>query len=176
MSDDDYRALADPQQEQYFLVAPDKLAIISEAAAIRSTDRVIELGAGVGTVARSLPPCGSLTVVELDSRLIEELRRNVPHATVINGDGVRLLREGSLAVDVVIANLPTAVTQSLIRILPKVSFRAAVLAVGSIDAFESVADKLEHSYLATISGSDFIPPQPMKSFLMRTEPRNQGTS
>src|SRR5262245_58753091 len=100
-------AIADPSEEQYFLTATDKLQILIDAAAIRPTDAVVELGAGVGTVARVLPQATRLTVIELDERLIPWLRRNVPHATVLNTDGVELLRADALPVDVLLSNLPT---------------------------------------------------------------------
>jgi hypothetical protein len=69
---------ADPEFDQHFLVDSDKLNRIVAAAEITPTDRVLEIGAGLGTVARELPPCARLTLIELDSRLIEPLRAAVP--------------------------------------------------------------------------------------------------
>lgn len=40
---------------QYFLVSPEKLDTLFGAAKIRATDRVVELGAGAGTIARCVP-------------------------------------------------------------------------------------------------------------------------
>ena len=90
MDDRELSTLADPAFHQYFLVSPEKLALIFGAADIRPDDRVLEVGAGVGTVARHMPLCKSLTVVELDQRLIERLRSNVPHANVLQGDALTL--------------------------------------------------------------------------------------
>lgn len=171
-ADDAYAALADAEMDQYFLVVPEKLAIIIEAAGILPTDRVVEVGAGVGTVARSLPPCASLTVVELDSRLIDELRKNVPGATVINGDGVALLREGEITGDVILGNLPWSVTQSLVELLPQLDFRTAVFATGSPDALDGVSRDISSRMLTTIEGDDdFTPSQPARSYLLRAERR-----
>jgi 16S rRNA A1518/A1519 N6-dimethyltransferase RsmA/KsgA/DIM1 with predicted DNA glycosylase/AP lyase activity len=61
-SDREIAALADPKLGQHFLVSPEKLAKLVAAAGIRPTDDVLEVGAGIGTVARALPESRSLTV------------------------------------------------------------------------------------------------------------------
>jgi 16S rRNA A1518/A1519 N6-dimethyltransferase RsmA/KsgA/DIM1 with predicted DNA glycosylase/AP lyase activity len=68
-SDHEIAAHADPQLAQHFLVSAEKLSKLVAAAGIRPADDVLEVGAGIGTVARVLPESGSLTVVELDERL-----------------------------------------------------------------------------------------------------------
>ena len=69
-SDREMAAHADPKFGQHFLVSADKLSMLVAAAGIRPTDEVLEVGAGIGTVARELPQSRSLTVAELDERLI----------------------------------------------------------------------------------------------------------
>ena len=54
--DDDGVALADPERDQYFLSAPDKLALLVAAAGILPTDHVVEVGAGIGSVAGGFSP------------------------------------------------------------------------------------------------------------------------
>ncbi|WP_431910611.1 rRNA adenine N-6-methyltransferase family protein [Amycolatopsis thermoflava] len=165
MNDEKLRSLADPEFEQYFLVSPEKLSLLLSAADIQPDDRVLEVGAGAGTVARTLPSCKSLTLVELDDRLIEILREAVPHAQVIQGDALRLVHE--LPFDVLIGNLPNIVTESLIDTLPSLSFRTAVLAVGQ----SANLDRLRGSYtvteVTTISGDDFRPSQPSVSRIVK---------
>jgi 16S rRNA A1518/A1519 N6-dimethyltransferase RsmA/KsgA/DIM1 with predicted DNA glycosylase/AP lyase activity len=161
--------LADPSQEQYFLTSPDKLQILVEAAGITPEDRVVELGAGVGTVARRTPPSAQLTVVELDERLIPWLRRNVPHADVLNSDGVDLVRTKALTFDVLLCNLPTHVTESVIAVLPDLTFRTAVLSVGTFDGLNRLSGQLRYEILAHIEGDDFTPPQPGRSTLVRVQ-------
>ena len=63
-----------------------------------------------------LPQCRNLTVVELDARLIGFLRQNVPHANVLQGDALEIIQNASF--DVLIGNLPHAVTDSLLKFLP----------------------------------------------------------
>src|ERR1700730_16075969 len=109
-TDREIAANADPEFQQHFLVSADKLAKLIAAADIRPTDDVLEVGAGIGTVARELPKSRSLTVMELDERLIEFLRKNVPHANVMQGDALEMIQRVSF--DVLIGNLPNTVTES----------------------------------------------------------------
>src|SRR5689334_7516565 len=113
-NDDEIAALADPQLYQHFLVSTEKLSKLVAAAGIRPADDVLEVGAGIGTVARALPRSSSLTLVEFDERLIGLLRQNVPHATVMQGDALEIIR--TVPFDVLIGNLPNWVTESLIRL------------------------------------------------------------
>jgi 16S rRNA A1518/A1519 N6-dimethyltransferase RsmA/KsgA/DIM1 with predicted DNA glycosylase/AP lyase activity len=112
-------------------------------------------------------------VVELDTRLIETLRREVPKATVVQGDALRLVRQ--LPHDVLIGNLPNAVTESLIDVLPELSFRTAVLATGQHADFSRVRSTLDVSEVTTITGGDFSPPQPSVSRIVRVARRGNPT-
>jgi 16S rRNA A1518/A1519 N6-dimethyltransferase RsmA/KsgA/DIM1 with predicted DNA glycosylase/AP lyase activity len=167
--DDALAIVADPAFEQHFLVSPEKLALLIEAAGITLTDRVVEVGAGAGTVARALPHCGSLTVVELDGRLIGRLRENVPDARIIHGDALAVIRE--VTCDVLISNLPNKITESLLDVLPEIPFRTAVLTVGKSADLAGMGQTFECAEVTTISGSDFVPPQPGASRIVRVTRR-----
>ncbi|GAA1208930.1 rRNA adenine N-6-methyltransferase family protein [Prauserella alba] len=169
MNRDELHALADPAFEQYFLVSTSKLNLLFAAADIRPSDAVLEVGAGAGTVARNMPPCASLTVVELDTRLIDALRREVPHADVLQGDALQIAQE--LHYDVLIGNLPNVVTESLIDLLPQLSFRTAVLATGQHSDFSRLPPEFTVSEVTTITGDDFSPPQPSVSRIVRVARR-----
>ncbi|PXY17879.1 hypothetical protein BAY59_35415 [Prauserella coralliicola] len=112
-----------------------------------------------------MPPCKSLTVVELDKRLIETLRQEVPRATVVQGDALQLVRE--LPHDVLIGNLPNVVTESLMDVLPELSFRTAVLAVGLCANLDRLHETFDVTEVTAISGSDFAPPQPSVSRIVK---------
>jgi protein-L-isoaspartate O-methyltransferase len=165
MDDQELSLLADPDFQQYFLVSPRKIAKIFDAAGIEPNDRVLELGAGVGTVARHAPRCRSLTVVEYDPRLIGHLRANVPGATVIQGDALEVIRE--IPFDVLVGNLPNYVTESLIDILDSLSFRTAVLAVGESTDLERLRPRFALTEVTRISGDDFLPSQPSVSRIVK---------
>ncbi|MDQ1289913.1 MAG: rRNA (adenine1518-N6/adenine1519-N6)-dimethyltransferase, partial [Actinomycetota bacterium] len=149
-NDDTLDGLSDPVLEQYFLVSDEKIRLIMDAAGVRQDDRVVELGAGAGTVARRIPRCGSLTVIELDARLTGFLQENAPGANVIQGDA--LVEVQRIPCDVLISNLPDLVTESLINILPRLSFRTAVLAVGEESGVARLLPEFDVSEVTTIYG------------------------
>ena len=164
-SDHEAASQADPEFEQHFLVSNDKLSRLIAAAEIRPNDQVVEVGAGIGTVARAIPEFASLTVIELDDRLIGFLRQNVPRARVIQGDALSLLEE--MPCDVLIGNLPNLVTENLLRLLPRLSFRTAVLAVGESSELAQLSPEFAWSEVTRIAGDDFLPPQPTVSRIVR---------
>lgn len=168
LSDREIAALADPQFEQHFLVSPEKLAKLVSAAGIRPADDVLEVGAGIGTVARELPRSRSLTLVELDDRLFVHLRQNVPHANVVQGEALEIIR--TLPFDVLIGNLPHRVTESLLKIIPGLSFRTAILAVGEATDFDQLGGAFAWSEVTRITGDDFLPPQSGVSRVVRIAP------
>ena len=167
-SDREIAARADPKLQQHFLVSAEKLSKLIAAADIRPTDDVLEVGAGIGTVARALPRSRSLTLVEFDRRLIESIRQNVPHATVVQGDALDII--SGLSFDVLIGNLPNTVTESLLKILRSLSFRTAVLAVGESTDLDRLGGEFSWSEVTRITGDDFIPPQPSISRIVRVVP------
>ena len=167
-SDREIAARADPRLAQHFLVSAEKLSKLIAAAGIRPTDDVLEVGAGIGTVARELPKSRSLTVTELDKRLIGYLRQNVPHAKVLQGDALEIIQRVSF--DVLIGNLPNTVTESLLKLMPRLSFRTAILAVGESTDLDQLGSAFSWSEVTRISGDDFLPPQPSVSRIVRVVP------
>jgi 16S rRNA A1518/A1519 N6-dimethyltransferase RsmA/KsgA/DIM1 with predicted DNA glycosylase/AP lyase activity len=168
LSDREIAALADPEFGQHFLVSAEKLAQLVAAAGIRPADDVLEVGAGIGTVARMLPRCRSLTVVELDARLIGFLHENVPHATVLQGDALEIIRSATF--DVLIGNLPHAVTESLLKLLPGLSFRVAVMAMSESGDLGQLGSSFSWSEVTRVTGHDFVPPQAGVSRVVRVVP------
>ncbi|MFI5607254.1 rRNA adenine N-6-methyltransferase family protein [Amycolatopsis sp. NPDC051903] len=170
MSREELHSIADAAMDQYFLVSPEKLSKIYDAAAITAEDRVVEVGAGAGTVSHEMPPTKSLTVVELDDRLLDLLRRHAPaNAKLIHGDALHVIRD--LQFDVLIANLPNTITEELLPILPDLDFRTAVLAVGEHTDVSKLGRQFDVSEVTTISGDDFAPPQPSVSRIVKVASR-----
>lgn len=122
----------------------------------------------IDTVARVLPASRSLTVIELDARFFKFLRENVPHATVIQADAMEMIPAASS--DVLIANLPHAVTESLIRLLPRLPFRTAVMAMSEATDLDQLGPAFAWSEVTLITGDDFAPPQPSVSRVVRVVP------
>jgi hypothetical protein len=118
-------------------------------------------------VARCLPPCASLTLVELDPRFAARLRREFPAARVIEGDALSSIRE--LGFDVLIGNLPHAVTGQLLALLSSLSFRTAVLSASPAARLDGLGPGLTWSEVTTTGGDDFVPSQPVRSRIVRIE-------
>jgi hypothetical protein len=115
---------------------------------------------------RAKPPeIQNLTLVELDSRLLGYLRQNVPNANVVQGDALEIVR--AITFDVLIGNLPNRITESLLKLIPSLSFRTAVLAVGESTDLDQLGAGFSWSEVARISGDDFLPPQRSVSRLGR---------
>jgi hypothetical protein len=71
---------------------------------------------------------------------------------------------------VLIGNLPHAVTESLLKLMPSLSFRAAVLAVGESTHLEVLASSFNWSEVTRVTGGDFLPSQPSVSRIVRVAP------
>jgi Ribosomal RNA adenine dimethylase len=168
LRDDDFESYADLGLEQHFLVDPAKLSALVAAAGVIPTDRVVEVGAGVGTVATKIRECASLTLVELDARLTARLRRNMPNADIVQADALELLPK--IPFDVLISNLPNSATESLLEILPRLTFRTAVIAVGEASDLDRLGPRFEWSEVTRTWGDDFRPPQPSVSRVVRVVP------
>ena len=127
-SDREIAAHADPKLGQYFLVSAEKLSKLIAAADIRPQMTFWKSGQGSALSRGNFRNRRSLTVIEFDERLIGFLRQNVPHANVMQGNALEIIQR--ISFDVLIGNLPHAVTESLLKLMPGLSFRTAILAVG----------------------------------------------
>lgn len=106
---------------QHFLVDEAALARIVEAAELGPDERVLEIGAGLGTLTRVLAAkAGWVVAVELDQRLIPVLEKELtdcPNVHLIQGDimgldPARLMDDRPYKV---VANLPYAITSAVLR-------------------------------------------------------------
>jgi 16S rRNA A1518/A1519 N6-dimethyltransferase RsmA/KsgA/DIM1 with predicted DNA glycosylase/AP lyase activity len=150
--------------EQHFLRSPEKIRAVVAAAGVRPQDRVVELGAGIGSIARRLPRCRALTLVDLDSALARDLAVAFPRARVIRADAVTTLP--TLQFDVVLTNLPHSLTAPIINVIAGLPFRVAVLAVRAGEPL-AIPPALRATEVAVLEESDFEPPQPFASQAIR---------
>jgi len=104
---------------QHFLISQRALDRILEAADLSPGDRVLEIGAGLGTLTTSLAErAGSVIAVEVDEDLIPALRMAVshyPNVQIVHADIIDLMEEGRpSSFTKVVANLPYNVASLLI--------------------------------------------------------------
>jgi len=105
---------------QNFVADPNLVRRIARLAEISPGDRVVEIGAGLGSLTLALVEAGAfVTAIEIDSRLAEKLRANVDHerVNVIEADAMRVDWSTVLEADehvVVVANLPYNIATPLI--------------------------------------------------------------
>lgn len=165
----EYNFSAQAAMDQYFLRNIEKIRTVMSAAAITPADRVIEVGAGIGSIARHLPPALSVTLVDLDPDLTKILRFQFPGYEVMEGDALQVL--AARPFDVLLSNLPFFLTQGILEILTAKQFKRAIMSVRAEDTFEEFQEKLQIRQLTILDEDDFFPRQPFKSKLILIEPR-----
>lgn len=114
---------------QNFVVDPNTVRRIARLAGVGAGDRVVEIGAGLGSLTLALAETGAaVTAIEVDSGLVPALRRVVEAAgvTVVEADALRLdwsallgegpsgPRSGMDGPWVLVANLPYNVATPLV--------------------------------------------------------------
>ncbi len=116
-----YGLRAEKRLGQNFLQDPLALAKIAAISEIESTDSVLEIGAGLGSLTRYLSVLArEVVAVELDDKLVPVLRGVIkPYANVrlIHGDILKLQpKELGLSPNyIVAANIPYHITSAIIR-------------------------------------------------------------
>jgi 16S rRNA (adenine1518-N6/adenine1519-N6)-dimethyltransferase len=104
---------------QNFVVDPNTVRRVARLAGVGSGDRVVEIGAGVGSLTLALAETGAaVTAIEVDPRLLPALREVAEPAgvTVVEGDALRLEWSDLLGDEewVLVANLPYNIATPLI--------------------------------------------------------------
>jgi 16S rRNA (adenine1518-N6/adenine1519-N6)-dimethyltransferase len=115
---------------QNFLIQPDALRKVVEAASLGEHEQILEIGAGLGVLTIALAELGHTVVaVEYDRDLIPILRDILAgheRVSLIHGDILALEMQQLMNVDdyLVVANIPYQITSALIRRLMESSKRA----------------------------------------------------
>ena len=106
---------------QNFVVDPNTVRRIAHLARVGPGDRVVEIGAGLGSLTLALAETGAaVTAVEIDSGLVPLLRINVgglPGVDVVHGDATEMDWTALLGTEpgwVLVANLPYNVATPLV--------------------------------------------------------------
>ncbi len=185
-----FRIRPDHGLGQNFLVSRQSLGAIVSAAGISKSDRVLEIGAGVGTLTRELAETGAaVTAVEFDRRLLSALRNTLEifsNVRIVNEDFRRMdmstLAERGEGNFKVVANIPYSLTGMVFRRLLELRQRPEmiVLLVQKEVAQRVCAVPGEMSLLALsvqlagdpaimriVPRGDFFPPPEVDSAVLR---------
>jgi len=102
---------------QNFVVDPNTIRKVVAVADIASTDHVLEVGPGAGSLTMALAAAAArVTAVEVDPQLVRVLREvteNVANLDIIEADALRYPLK-SVGADVVVANLPYNIAATLV--------------------------------------------------------------
>jgi len=179
---------------QNFVADPNTVRRIARLAGVGSGDRVIEIGAGLGSLTLALAETGAtVTAVEVDRGLVPVLRSLVEPAgvTVVEADALRLDWDALLGDGpwVLVANLPynvatplvadlldrvPAIRRMLVMVQREVAERLA--AAPGDEAYGAVSVKVAYWATASVAGlvpaSVFVPVPNVESALVRIERRD----
>ena len=190
---DEYGLAPSRARGQNFVVDPNTVRRIARLAGVGPGDRVVEIGAGLGSLTLALAETGaSVTAVEVDSGLVPALRSVVEPegVTVVEGDALRLDWSPLLGAGpwVLVANLPynvatpliadlldgvPAIARMLVMVQREVGERLAASA--GDDAYGAVSVKVAYWATAKVVGrvpaTVFHPVPNVESALVRIDRR-----
>jgi 16S rRNA (adenine1518-N6/adenine1519-N6)-dimethyltransferase len=101
---------------QNFVVDPNTIRKVVAAAKLQETDRVLEIGAGAGSLTVALASCAHVIALERDPRLIpvlEELFAGAPNVDVVEADALHV-DLGTFGANRMVANLPYNIAATLV--------------------------------------------------------------
>ena len=169
---------------QHFLVDENIADRIVAAAEITSGERILEVGPGRGVLTERLMPLGKLVAVEKDRWLAAVLRQRFDgELQLIEGDALEVELP---AADVIVANLPYAISSPLLFRLFDVEWGRAVLMFQEEFARRLVASPGSKAYgrlsvmaqhhvacrkLFRVSRTSFLPQPRVHSLVVRLERR-----
>ncbi len=181
---------------QNFVVDPNTVRRIARLADITESNKVVEIGAGLGSLTRAIAELGaSVVAVEIDKYLIDELRINTAEhdrVTIVHADAMTLDWHALLPANegpyVLIANLPynvaTPLVADLLDFVPQID-RMLVMVQKEVgdrlaapvgaEAYGAVSVKVAYHAIAKVVGlvppTVFIPQPKVDSGLVRIDRR-----
>lgn len=143
-----YKLLANKSLGQNFLVNSDTAKSIVDLLDVDDSDKVLEIGAGLGSLSYFLVEKGNVDLIDIDERMLNFLNENFA-----NRDNVKIRRQNILKEDLssyskIIGNLPYYITSGIIEhiLLSAVNAKKIVLMTQ-----KEVYPKLLSSFASPIS-------------------------
>jgi len=115
--------------DQFFLIDEAVIKELVTTASISGKDRVLEIGAGSGTVTKEIAKkAGKVLAIEIDERFKDELKKLPKNVEVIFGDALKILEEKP-KFKKIIGSLPSSLVEPLMRRLVHFNFKTLVFLV-----------------------------------------------
>lgn len=164
----EYNFQSKANMDQYFLKNSEKIAKIINCISPKSSDDIVEVGAGIGTVSLSLPTYKSLTLVDLDEGLCKILRynfRNHKNVSILEKNAIDVLKEGKY--NKVISNLPYFLTDEVLSVLEEKQVDCIVMSIKQDADISFFSRTFLITEVDTLYENDFFPRQPFKSRVVK---------
>jgi len=169
-----YGITPDPMQGQNFMASQKAISKVVSLARLRRNETVLEIGAGLGFLTEELAKKAKKVIaVEMDRKLASVLKKELAEYNNIQPIRGNILKTISgIRCDVIVSNLPYAISEALLRKLTTYDFKRAVLVVPKGFAYRLVANENEANYsrlsvfaqsffnvsiITELSKSDFYP-------------------
>jgi len=139
-----------PGLDQVFMTDQKLLEKIVSIAAVKKSERVLEIGAGTGNLTRLLAKkAKKVLAIEIDRSLEQILDKEFSKSKkveIVFGNALDILNDKKIDFDVVVSNPPYSISEPLIRMLPGKSFSRAVLTLPWKFVETLTANPEEHRY------------------------------
>lgn len=122
---------------QHFMIDAKFLKRVVEAAGLRKSDEVLEVGAGEGALTRLLAERCSVISIERDKKLVARFKELHPDLPIIEGDALKVEWP---EFDKCVSNLPYSISKRFLLKLLQQDFQLAVLVLQEEFAQKLVAE------------------------------------
>jgi 16S rRNA (adenine1518-N6/adenine1519-N6)-dimethyltransferase len=138
----------DPEMGQNFMTRSETIRKIVSLARFKRTETVLEIGAGLGFLTQEIAgKAKKVIAVEMDRKLASILEKEFAgckNLEIIRGNILKVIRR--IRCDVIVSNLPYAISEALLRKLTVYDFRRAVFVVPKGFAYKLIAKESEDNY------------------------------
>lgn len=143
-------ARPDLRKDQAFMVKHQAIKWIISQSNLKTTDTILEIGAGTGNLTRELAKSKArVIVIEKDITLERELSKNLrgfPNVEIVIGNALKLLDSRGFRFNKIVSNIPYAISEPLIQRLIFHDFDLAVLTFPKSFARRLIAAPWEKEY------------------------------
>ena len=160
--------------DQFFLHNDSVIEKEISLADLKSSDVVLEVGAGFGNLTERLAEKASVIAIEKDRKFIPYLR-NIKNVRAVYGNAVRVLEDRSLKFNKIVSNIPYSFSKKIILGVLKHRWETAVLIVQKEFAEKLLGgsklglltqDCCDLKIVQDTPGADFYPPALQSSMIL----------